>query len=267
MLERALAHLEKNGMQREALVLAWLLLLLLRWVVGLHAYSGAATPPMFGDFEAQRHWMEVTLHLPVSQWYFNTTSNDLLYWGLDYPPLTAFVSYAFGALAHRIEPAMVALTTSRGYESPTSKVFMRTTVILCDLVVFLPVVFYVARVLYKRQQWTQRIALPLLVLSQPALLLIDHGHFQVHPCARTRLLRWTRDTDTSVLHSPAGSTTTSRSDSRRSQSRSSCANTSSSAASRSAWRSTLSKWRCTLRRQSACSSLRAACTARASCCV
>lgn len=179
LLERALRHVESNGMKREALLLAWLLLLLVRWMVGLHSYSGEGTPPMFGDYEAQRHWMEITLQLPVSDWYFNTTANDLHYWGLDYPPLTAFVSYVFGLLAQRIEPEMVELTASRGCESPTSKVFMRTSVILCDIAVFIPVVFYVARVLYKRQQWTQRIAMPLILLSQPALLLIDHGHFQV----------------------------------------------------------------------------------------
>ncbi|TYZ65358.1 hypothetical protein PybrP1_012682 [[Pythium] brassicae (nom. inval.)] len=178
LLERALSHLDASGLRREALALALLLLLLLRWLVGLGAYSGAGTPPLFGDYEAQRHWMELTLQLPLSGWYFNSTANDLLYWGLDYPPLTAYVSLAFGALAERVEPAMVALETSRGYESATSKVFMRTTVLLCDIAVFLPALFYVARVLYTRQQWTQRIAMPLVVLVQPAFLLIDHGHFQ-----------------------------------------------------------------------------------------
>ena len=39
---------------------------------------------MFGDYEAQRHWMELTVHLPVRKWY----THDLQYWGLDYPPLT-----------------------------------------------------------------------------------------------------------------------------------------------------------------------------------
>lgn len=24
---------------------------------------------MFGDFEAQRHWMEITYHLPVQEWF------------------------------------------------------------------------------------------------------------------------------------------------------------------------------------------------------
>ena len=53
---------------------------------------GRDTPPMFGDYEAQRHWMEITIHLPFQQWY----KYDLQYWGLDYPPLTAYVSWLCG---------------------------------------------------------------------------------------------------------------------------------------------------------------------------
>jgi alpha-1,3-glucosyltransferase len=49
---------------------------------------------MHGDFEAQRHWMELTVHLPISEWYFY----DLLYWGLDYPPLTAYHSWLLGKM-------------------------------------------------------------------------------------------------------------------------------------------------------------------------
>lgn len=68
---------------------------------------------MFGDFEgnkivnfvyfickiylsAQRHWMEITLNLEKKDWYKNTSDNDLNYWGLDYPPLTAYHSYIMG---------------------------------------------------------------------------------------------------------------------------------------------------------------------------
>ena len=67
---------------------------LFRWVVGYWGYSGFNVPPMFGDFEAQRHWMELTNHLPVSMWYFY----DLPYWGLDYPPLTAYHSWLCGKM-------------------------------------------------------------------------------------------------------------------------------------------------------------------------
>jgi alpha-1,3-glucosyltransferase len=34
--------------------------------------------------------MEVTINLPAVEWYRNTTDNDLAYWGLDYPPLSAY---------------------------------------------------------------------------------------------------------------------------------------------------------------------------------
>lgn len=61
---------------------------LVKWAVGLGSWSGKGVEPLHGDFEAQRHWIEITLHLPRSQWYFY----DLPYWGLDYPPLTAVVS-------------------------------------------------------------------------------------------------------------------------------------------------------------------------------
>ena len=49
---------------------------------------------MYGDFEAQRHWMEITTKLPVSRWYFY----DLEWWGLDYPPLTAYHSWLLGTV-------------------------------------------------------------------------------------------------------------------------------------------------------------------------
>jgi alpha-1,3-glucosyltransferase len=65
---------------------------LCRWSVGLWGYSGFEKPPMHGDFEAQRHWIEITTHLSVSKWYFY----DLQYWGLDYPPLTAYHSWLCG---------------------------------------------------------------------------------------------------------------------------------------------------------------------------
>ena len=103
--------------------------LLMRYAVSLHGYSGEGNAegrtredgtPMFGDYEAQRHWMELTLHLPPAQWYRETPDNDLLYWGLDYPPLTAWHSKACGHILQRVEPAAVALRTSRGYESGTS---------------------------------------------------------------------------------------------------------------------------------------------------
>lgn len=67
-----------------------------RLLVGLHSYSGEGVAPVYGDFEAQRHWMEITINVPLKDWYRNTGANDLKYWGLDYPPLSAYWAYVTG---------------------------------------------------------------------------------------------------------------------------------------------------------------------------
>ncbi len=149
---------------------------------------------MYGDFEAQRHWMELTNHLPISQWYFY----DLQWWGLDYPPLTAYHSWLLGKMydvldltlcwtysltqlrGSRIDSAWFALQTSRGFESQLLKVFMRATVLLSEYLTYIP-----ATVVYVRHSsqldslsvWESSIALT-AILMQPATILIDHAHFQ-----------------------------------------------------------------------------------------
>ncbi|XP_023574100.1 dolichyl pyrophosphate Man9GlcNAc2 alpha-1,3-glucosyltransferase isoform X1 [Octodon degus] len=159
-----------------------LLALSVRWAVSLHPYSGAGKPPLFGDYEAQRHWQEVTLNLPIRQWYFNSSDNDLQYWGLDYPPLTAYHSLLCAYVAERINPAWVALHTSRGHESPAHKLFMRATVFLADLVIYIPaVVLYcccLKETSTKKKCVSSQAASALCILLYPGLILIDHGHFQ-----------------------------------------------------------------------------------------
>lgn len=153
--------------------------LLVRYAVSLNGYSGAGVPPMFGDYEAQRHWMEITINLPIGDWYRQTVDNDLQYWGLDYPPLSAYLSWAFGKLAILVgEPNMVALLTSRGYETATSKLFMRISVVIMDLLVYIPAVVLFCRSYYQKKA-NNAIAFSIfVVLMSPALILIDHGHFQ-----------------------------------------------------------------------------------------
>lgn len=149
---------------------------LFRWAVGIWGYSGQETPPMHGDFEAQRHWMEITQHLPVSMWYFY----DLPYWGLDYPPLTAYHSWICGKIGTLIHPEWFALYSSRGFESQELKVFMRATAIVSEYLVYVSALIIFVRH-YSRSQGTGttagNVAL-VAILLQPATMLIDHGHFQ-----------------------------------------------------------------------------------------
>ncbi|OGE54177.1 hypothetical protein PENARI_c006G05937 [Penicillium arizonense] len=149
---------------------------LFRWAVSLWGYSGFQVPPMHGDFEAQRHWMEITTHLPIAKWYLY----DLQYWGLDYPPLTAYHSWLLGKIGSAVEPAWFTLDSSRGIEDPRLKVYMRATVVISEYLVFIPAVVNFLR-RYTRMQgvhaWSASIVLA-AVLLQPANILIDHGHFQ-----------------------------------------------------------------------------------------
>uniref|UniRef100_A0A668AFW5 Alpha-1,3-glucosyltransferase n=1 Tax=Myripristis murdjan TaxID=586833 RepID=A0A668AFW5_9TELE len=154
-----------------------LLCVTVRWGVSLNSYSGAGKPPMFGDYEAQRHWQEVTYNLPVQEWYFNTTDNDLNYWGLDYPPLTAYHSLLCAHIAKLINPEWVELHKSRGYESSAHKLFMRATVLVADLLIYIPAAvlycFYLSDGSSKKKVCTL-----LCFLLYPGLILIDYGHFQ-----------------------------------------------------------------------------------------
>ncbi|KAI5918300.1 ALG6, ALG8 glycosyltransferase family-domain-containing protein [Camillea tinctor] len=162
--------------QWEVLPLILMVAGLFRWAAGLWGYSGFHKPPMFGDYEAQRHWMEITTHLPISQWYFH----DLEWWGLDYPPLTAYHSWLLGKIGSYIDPSWFALYTSRGSDNPDLKVFMRATVIVSEYLVYIPAVVIFVRKFsrfFGVAQWSASVALA-AILMQPGLILIDHVHFQ-----------------------------------------------------------------------------------------
>lgn len=150
--------------------------LIIRCAIGLGPYSGYDDPPLHGDFEAQRHWMEITQHLPISKWYWY----DLQYWGLDYPPLTAYHSYLLGKLGSFFNPEWFELDKSRGHESQGLKNYMRFTVLLSEALLYMPAVVYFTKWVGRRRNQSpigQFIAAA-AILFQPSLMLIDHGHFQ-----------------------------------------------------------------------------------------
>ncbi|XP_005183187.2 probable dolichyl pyrophosphate Man9GlcNAc2 alpha-1,3-glucosyltransferase [Musca domestica] len=152
----------------------------LRGITSLGSYSGASTPPMFGDYEAQRHWQEITLNLPAKEWYTNTSDNDLLYWGLDYPPLTAYHSLILGKVASKyLNSSYVELYKSRGYESEGHKTFMRHTVLWADIFLYIPACIILVKAMDTfLANKKQRLCLLAVLISYPGLILIDNGHFQ-----------------------------------------------------------------------------------------
>ncbi|GAA5975083.1 hypothetical protein JCM21900_002433 [Sporobolomyces salmonicolor] len=221
---------------------AWLVALaavvLVRWCAGLGGYSGYATPPLRGDFEAQRHWLSLTssslssrTHLslpfvplriplypppsppssstpvPASAWY----SHDLSYWGLDYPPLTAYHSFLLGLVA-RLSPSSARFVTLRpdsriaseeevaAWEANMSALegegdmrnWMRASVIVGDVLLWVTAVGWYCwknfggggegpgsgRRGASEKGLRRTLVAALTILFQPALILIDNGHFQ-----------------------------------------------------------------------------------------
>ncbi|CAG8589039.1 4143_t:CDS:2 [Paraglomus brasilianum] len=169
-----LAWSEDVGILKWMLYIIVLFSLFIRCCVALWGYSGYNTPPKYGDYEAQRHWMELTLHVPIDQWYYY----DLDWWGLDYPPLTAYVSWICGKIGSAIEPKWFTLDESRGHESPDNKVFMRMTVLISEYIIYVPAVYVFVKWYYRKSTQKEQLLYFFLIVMQPSLILIDHGHFQ-----------------------------------------------------------------------------------------
>jgi alpha-1,3-glucosyltransferase len=193
----ACAALEKRA-SGTAVPVTLFLALLLRAYVGLHPHSGEATPPKFGDYEAQRHWMarapqrlrvcawqpdatpqEITLHTPVAEWYVQTQSNDLAYWGLDYPPLSAYQSWLCGVTIAAVEPDALALGASRGYETPSSKRLMRASVLAFDALCLFPAVLAALRALHPQRCGADVAWALAAVVLQPGTLRSRLRHMQL----------------------------------------------------------------------------------------
>nr|CAD2174470.1 unnamed protein product [Meloidogyne enterolobii] len=149
------------------------LLFLVASCLAVCGYSGYNKPIIYGDFEAQRHWMEVTVNLPISKWYFY----DLDYWGLDYPVLTAYHSWILGKISQKFNSSWVELDKSRGIEQIELKLFMRFSVIITLMLIYAP-----ALILLVIQNEGKQNKISFLHLAQvllfPGLLFIDCAHFQ-----------------------------------------------------------------------------------------
>lgn len=79
-----------------------------------------------------------------------------------------------------IDPTWFALYASRGLEHPVLKVYMRATVIISEYLTYIPAIILFLRRFTRIEsvpRWEASIAL-VAILMQPALMLIDHAHFQ-----------------------------------------------------------------------------------------
>ena len=79
-----------------------------------------------------------------------------------------------------INPAWFQLHSSRALEDPQLKLFMRASVAISELVVYIPAIVIAIRGFVQQRRvntWEFSIILTAF-LMQPSMILIDHGHFQ-----------------------------------------------------------------------------------------
>lgn len=134
------------------------------------------------DFEVHRNWLSITQSLPLSQWYFNATSQ----WTLDYPPFFAYFEWALGWLAKFLAPEALKLSATP-VMSPSILIFQRCTVIGSDILLLLglaALLSAVGRGASKPRSSSSPLSTStaqlagLFVLCSTGLLLVDHIHFQ-----------------------------------------------------------------------------------------
>ena len=127
-----------------------LLITLVRALTGLNPYSGQGTPPMYGDFECHRFWMETTHHYPPRLWYVDGKHMNTSYWPMDYPPLCAYAHWGLSQILAPIWPQALKLTNSYGEEHRFFVTFMRNTLIFLELVVLVPAAIKLLVLLYPK---------------------------------------------------------------------------------------------------------------------
>lgn len=123
------------------------------------------------DFEVHRNWLAITHELPLKEWYFDTTSP----WTLDYPPFFAYFSKLLSLFAYLIDPSIVDLS-NLNYSSWTCVIYMRSTVLVSELVLFFALIKW-ARRSQKPDSSTAFIIIS-SVMFHPGLMIVDHIHFQ-----------------------------------------------------------------------------------------
>lgn len=161
---------------------------------------------MSTDFDVHRNWMAITFNLPISDWYFDATSE----WTLDYPPLFAVFEFLLGLSAHLLNLTNALNLTELPIRTESIICYQKVTVIVSDCVYYYaiyklckslqPILVNKSTSSSQHQQQTTATTssskpkdqilsdaiyrpdssscIVLLLILQPGLLLVDHIHFQ-----------------------------------------------------------------------------------------
>ena len=155
-----------------------LILITIRYLVGLSYASGEDDHPKYGDYECHRTWLEVTTNMPIEMWYTDNQYMNISYWPMDYPPLCAYTHWLMGKTVNISQPDAVKLGESYGYNNWHYRTVMRSFVILQEFLIFAPALYLVISTLYSNYSTVKRKLMFFAIMVFPPTLFIDHGHFQ-----------------------------------------------------------------------------------------
>ncbi|CAH2225638.1 probable dolichyl pyrophosphate Glc1Man9 c2 alpha-1,3-glucosyltransferase [Pelobates cultripes] len=129
------------------------------------------------DFEVHRNWLAVTHSLPISRWYYESTSE----WTLDYPPFFAWFEYLLSNVAQYFDPEMLKIE-NLNYATQATVYFQRFSVIVTDILFIYAAKQCCSCVSKKNDQGDllekPSFVLAVLLLWNFGLLIVDHIHFQ-----------------------------------------------------------------------------------------
>lgn len=134
------------------------------------------------DFDVHRNWLAITHQLPIEEWYWNDVDGKTVH-TLDYPPVFAFFEYLLsnnpvtGFLLPPGDRCLQLLPDTDNDPSEACVLFQRSTVILSDVVLWAGAYFACRAYHYGKPLHFAMISFQLIVFN-PALLWLDHIHFQ-----------------------------------------------------------------------------------------